>query len=104
MAASPSCRPVAQRQNLNEYLAFPKIVACGGSWMVPGDAVAQKDWKRIEDITRSAVNKMLGLEIRHVGVNSGTPEQSMKDAQTLSQAAGMAHRRAQKRQFRGRGL
>ena len=38
---------------------FPKIVACGGSWMVPGDAVAQKDWKRIEDITRSAVNKMI---------------------------------------------
>lgn len=75
-------------QNLNEYLAFPKIVACGGSWMVPGDAVAQKDWKRIEDITRSAVNKMLGLEIRHVGVNSGTPEQSMKDAQTLSKLLG----------------
>ena len=56
--------------------------------MVPGDAVAQKDWKRIEDITRSAVNKMLGLEIRHVGVNSGTPEQSMKDAQTLSKLLG----------------
>ena len=56
-------------QNLNEY-------------------VAQKDWKRIEDITRSAVNKMLGLEIRHVGVNSGTPEQSMKDAQTLSKLLG----------------
>ena len=71
-------------QNLNEYLAFPKIIA----WMVPGDAVAQKDWKRIEDITRSAVNKMLGLEIRHVGVNSGTPEQSMKDAQTLSKLLG----------------
>ena len=75
-------------QNLNEYLAFSKIVACGGSWMVPGDAVAQKDWKRIEDITRSAVNKMLGLEIRHVGVNSGTPEQSMKDAQMLSKLLG----------------
>ena len=50
--------------------------------------MAQKDWKRIEDITRSAVNKMLGLEIRHVGVNSGTPEQSMKDAQMLSKLLG----------------
>ena len=70
-------------QNLNDYLSFPKIVACGGSWMVPGDAVAQKDWKRIEELTRSAVNRMLGLEVRHVGINSGTPEQAMKDAQML---------------------
>ena len=74
--------------NVKEYLSQPNVIACGGSWMVPGDAVAQKDWKRIEDITRSAVNKMLGLEIRHVGVNSGTPEQSMKDAQTLSKLLG----------------
>ena len=22
--------------NLNEYLSFPKIFACGGSWMVKG--------------------------------------------------------------------
>ncbi|MEG2316519.1 MAG: bifunctional 4-hydroxy-2-oxoglutarate aldolase/2-dehydro-3-deoxy-phosphogluconate aldolase, partial [Clostridia bacterium] len=35
-------------KNLNEYLAFPKIVACGGSWMVPADAVAAKDWAKIE--------------------------------------------------------
>ena len=71
-------------QNLNEYLAFNKVIACGGSWMVPADAVANKDWKKIEDLTRSAVNKMLGLEIKHIGVNSGSPEQSMKDAEMLS--------------------
>lgn len=56
-----------------EYLSFKKIVACGGSWMVPADAVAAKDWNRITELTRSAVNLMLGLELRHVGVNSGSP-------------------------------
>lgn len=75
-------------QNLNDYLAFPKIVACGGSWMVPADAVAAKDWKRIEDITRSAVNRMLGLEVRHVGINSGDPEKAAKDAALLSKLLG----------------
>ena len=30
-------------KNINDYLSFPKIVACGGSWMVPADAVANKD-------------------------------------------------------------
>lgn len=75
-------------QNLNEYLSFSKIVACGGSWMVPADAVAAKDWKRIEDITRSAVNKMLGLEVKHIGINSGSPEKSMEDAKALSRLLG----------------
>ena len=74
--------------NLLDYLKFNKIVACGGSWMVPADAVANKDWKKIEDLTRSAVNKMLGLEIKHIGVNSGSPERSMKDAEMLSKLLG----------------
>ena len=74
--------------NLNEYLAFNKVIACGGSWMVPNDAVAAKDWKRIEELTRSAVNKMLGLEVKHVGVNSGSPEQAAKDAAMFSKLLG----------------
>lgn len=74
--------------NLNEYLAFNKVIACGGSWMVPADAVAAKDWKRIEDLTRSAVNKMLGLEVKHVGVNSGSSEQAHKDAALFARLLG----------------
>ena len=75
-------------KNLNDYLAFNKVIACGGSWMVPADAVAAKDWKRIEDLTRSAVNKMLGLEVKHVGVNSGSPEQAAKDAAMFAKLLG----------------
>ena len=74
--------------NLNDYLAYNKVIACGGSWMVPADAVAAKDWKRIEDLTRSAVNKMLGLEVKHVGVNSGSTEQGKKDAALFAKLLG----------------
>ena len=74
--------------NMLDYLAFPKILCCGGSWMVPGDAVAAKDWNRITELTRSAVNKMLGLELRHVGINSGSPEQAMADAKMLAALLG----------------
>jgi len=70
--------------NLLDYLGFPKIVACGGSWMVDQKAIAAKDWARIEELTRSAVALMLGFELRHVGINSGSPEQAMKDAQMLA--------------------
>ena len=71
-------------QNMLDYLAFDKILCCGGSWMVPGDAVKAKDWQRITEITRSAVDKMLGLELRHVGINSGSPEQAQKDAEAIA--------------------
>ena len=70
-------------KNVGDYLAFPKIVAVGGSWMAPNDAIAAKDWDRIEALARSAVELVLGLELRHVGINSGNADQAMKDATLL---------------------
>lgn len=75
-------------KNLNDYLSFSKVIACGGSWMVPADAVAAKDWKRIESLTRNAVSLMLGLELRHVGINSGSPEKARQDAEMLVKLLG----------------
>lgn len=74
--------------NMLDYLAFEKVVCCGGSWMVPSDAVAEKDWARVTLLTRSAVTKMLGLELRHVGVNCGSPQQAAADAKTLAALMG----------------
>ena len=56
-------------KNALDYLAFNKVAAIGGSWMVPTDAIAAGDWNRIRELAASAVNLMLGLEIVHIGVN-----------------------------------
>ncbi len=56
--------------NLKEYLDFNKIVACGGSFMVKKDLVAAGKFDEIEALTKDAVNKMLGFEVRHVGINA----------------------------------
>ncbi|PKW07500.1 2-keto-3-deoxy-phosphogluconate aldolase [Streptomyces sp. 1222.5] len=37
-----------------EYLALPNVGCVGGSWMVPADAVAARDWARIEELARTA--------------------------------------------------
>ncbi|WP_369367273.1 bifunctional 4-hydroxy-2-oxoglutarate aldolase/2-dehydro-3-deoxy-phosphogluconate aldolase [Streptomyces sp. CG4] len=37
-----------------EYLALPNVGCVGGSWMVPADAVAARDWARIEELARGA--------------------------------------------------
>lgn len=90
--------------NMLDYLAFDKILCCGGSWMVPKDAIAAHDWDRITSLTRSAVDKMLGLELRHIGINSGNPEQAMKDAKLLSSLLGWEIKDGNSSTFCGTGF
>ncbi|MBE5787160.1 MAG: bifunctional 4-hydroxy-2-oxoglutarate aldolase/2-dehydro-3-deoxy-phosphogluconate aldolase [Clostridiales bacterium] len=70
-------------KNLPEYLAFPKIAACGGSWMVPDDAIEAKDWDLIERLAREAVNVMLGLRLKHIGINNPDAETAVNEAKKL---------------------
>lgn len=41
--------------NINEYLAIPRVIACGGSWMVDKKLIAEKQWEEIGRLTREAV-------------------------------------------------
>lgn len=61
-------------KNLTSYLDFPKIIACGGSWMVNKDMIAAKDWDGITALTKEAVSTMLGFKLLHVGVNNASEE------------------------------
>ena len=55
--------------NVNSYLNDPVILACGGTWMIDKKAIAEKNFDRIEELTRDAVNTMLGIKIKHIGIN-----------------------------------
>lgn len=41
--------------NVSDYLSLPAVVAAGGSWMVPADAVRARETARIESLTAAAV-------------------------------------------------
>ena len=43
-----------------DYLALPNVGCVGGSWMLPQDAVAARDWGRIEELARSAAGLSAG--------------------------------------------
>ncbi|MEV7990993.1 bifunctional 4-hydroxy-2-oxoglutarate aldolase/2-dehydro-3-deoxy-phosphogluconate aldolase [Streptomyces sp. NPDC086077] len=47
-----------------EYLALPNVGCVGGSWMVPADAVAARDWARIEELAREAAALSAGETCR----------------------------------------
>ena len=41
--------------NVRDYLAYNKIWACGGSWMVKGDLIKAGDFDKIKELTAEAV-------------------------------------------------
>lgn len=44
--------------NLESYLALPAVIAVGGSWMVPANALAQRNWARVTELVRQAVDRV----------------------------------------------
>ncbi len=56
-------------KNICDYLAFDKIIACGGSWMVKKDLVVAGEFDKIQALTEEAVRTMLGFSLRHIGIN-----------------------------------
>ncbi len=40
--------------NAAEFLSLPNVACVGGSWLVPGDALAQGDWARIKALAHQA--------------------------------------------------
>jgi 2-dehydro-3-deoxyphosphogluconate aldolase/(4S)-4-hydroxy-2-oxoglutarate aldolase len=71
-------------KNLNDYLAFDKIIACGGSWMVDPKLVNAGEFDKITALTKEAVNQMLGFELAHVGINA----KEEAEALSISEAFG----------------
>ncbi|GHT43581.1 hypothetical protein AGMMS49921_11830 [Endomicrobiia bacterium] len=56
-------------KNLNTYLLFNKIIACGGSWMVNKELIKNGDYKTITKLSKEALFTMLGFEVQHIGIN-----------------------------------
>lgn len=40
--------------NVETYLALPNVVAVGGSWVVPGDAIRAGDFAKVRDLAKAA--------------------------------------------------
>lgn len=41
--------------NLTEYLSVPAVLACGGSWLTPKDAIESGDFDTVTDLAREAL-------------------------------------------------
>ena len=55
--------------DISGYLNEPCVLACCGSWMIDENAIAEKNFEKITELTGRTVNTMLGLTIKHIGIN-----------------------------------
>ena len=72
------------QDNLNVYLAFDRVHACGGSWMVKAELISSGRFEEITRLTRKAVAAMLGFELAHLGIPEESDERALESARMLA--------------------
>ncbi|MDR0290376.1 MAG: bifunctional 4-hydroxy-2-oxoglutarate aldolase/2-dehydro-3-deoxy-phosphogluconate aldolase [Treponema sp.] len=87
--------------NIAKYIAFKKILACGGSWMASPDLINAGDFEKIAALSREAVHSLLGFNVAHVGINAGGDEGAAKAARFLNDIFGFAAREGASSIFAG---
>ncbi len=90
--------------NICSYLAFNKIVACGGSWMVDKKLVSEGRFDEITRLTKEAVDTILGFEIAHVGVNLESESEAESVADKYESVFGFAKKSGSSSVFAGSGV
>ncbi len=90
--------------NLADYLSFPQVLACGGTWMVKKDLIENERWDEITSICKAAVKKMLGFKLRHIGINCADEDEAVKTAGTLCSLFGLDYKPGNSSVFAGAGF
>ena len=91
-------------KNLNSYLDFSKIIACGGSWMVSDELVKTGEFDKITTLTKEAVSLMLGFELRHIGINASDEKQADTIASSFGDLLGFTKNVGSSSIFIGTGI
>jgi len=69
--------------NINNYLSFNKVIACGGSWMVKSELINEGSFNEITNLVKQAIATMLGFEFAHVGINMENEKDALQSASLL---------------------
>ncbi|MGI6168473.1 MAG: bifunctional 4-hydroxy-2-oxoglutarate aldolase/2-dehydro-3-deoxy-phosphogluconate aldolase [Christensenellales bacterium] len=78
--------------NLVEYLSFNKVLACGGSWMVPDKLLKEKRFDEIQALTKEAVALLHGFSFHAIRLHSGDRKQAQKSADALCALLGLSQK------------
>ncbi len=87
--------------NLHEYLASDKVIACGGSFMVKEADLEAGDFDAIREKTAAAVRGMLNFRLFHVGINNPDADTAKAGIDVLTDMFGESTRESRSAFFYG---
>jgi 2-dehydro-3-deoxyphosphogluconate aldolase/(4S)-4-hydroxy-2-oxoglutarate aldolase len=90
--------------NIGAYMAYEKIHACGGSWMVDADLINAGDFNSITALCKEAVQKVMGFTMVHMGINQANEAEARKAAAFFETFFGFPVREGKKSFFAGDGI
>jgi 2-dehydro-3-deoxyphosphogluconate aldolase/(4S)-4-hydroxy-2-oxoglutarate aldolase len=90
--------------NIASYLAFEKILACGGSWMVAADLLNAGNYEGITALCKEAVRNILGFSMLHLGINAANEAEALKAAGLFETLFGFAPKNGNSSIFAGEGI
>ncbi|MDR1302970.1 MAG: bifunctional 4-hydroxy-2-oxoglutarate aldolase/2-dehydro-3-deoxy-phosphogluconate aldolase [Treponema sp.] len=90
--------------NIARYLAYEKILACGGSWMASADSIKRGDFLAIMTLCKEAVQNALGFSVVHWGINTENAEEAAQAAQRFCTLFGFSYKEGTGSIFAGEAL
>ncbi|MDR2746061.1 MAG: bifunctional 4-hydroxy-2-oxoglutarate aldolase/2-dehydro-3-deoxy-phosphogluconate aldolase, partial [Treponema sp.] len=90
--------------NIASYIAYEKILACGGSWMVPADRINAGDFEAITALCKEAVARVLGFSMVHIGINAANETEALQAARLFETLFGFAPKTGASSVFSGEGI
>jgi 2-dehydro-3-deoxyphosphogluconate aldolase/(4S)-4-hydroxy-2-oxoglutarate aldolase len=91
-------------KNLNSYLDYNRIIACGGSWMVNSELITNGEYDLITELTKDAVSAMLEFKVEHVGFNLNSEAEADELADAFELMLGFKKKIGTGSIFAGNGL
>jgi 2-dehydro-3-deoxyphosphogluconate aldolase/(4S)-4-hydroxy-2-oxoglutarate aldolase len=91
-------------ENIISYITYEKILACGGSWMVPSDRINAGDFETITALCKEAVAKILGFSLVHVGINGANESDALKTARLFESMFNFVPKAGTSSVFAGEGI
>jgi len=90
--------------NLSEYLSNDFIIACGGSYMADAKTLKNKDFVKIKENCKKAMDLSLNFKLVHVGVNSDDDTAANALAEAIASVFGFAVRKCSGSTFAGNAV
>jgi 2-dehydro-3-deoxyphosphogluconate aldolase / (4S)-4-hydroxy-2-oxoglutarate aldolase len=86
------------------YLSDRRVLAVGGSWMVPRELLRSRDWHALRSLAAEAIRTAHGFALAHVGLSSADATDAERIARQFSSIFGFGVRVGNSSVFAGPGI